>query len=852
MVHHHAIPEPDEISGGQLPAGALGPTEPSAALGGVFDTGLDRRDALCLAGLIGLLLLVYAQLWLPGLVLIKRDAFQLFLPLKQYIIDRLSAGELPEWFPYEGLGRPLIALTVMGVFHPFTALYWLLPVQDAYRLSTLLSCLMAASGTFLLARVLGISRVGAVIGSVGFSCSGYVMSLTENILYLYSLCALPLFVYSIEKLMVTRTLRWIGASALIWASVILHGDIQTAYYYGGVAFIWTTMRGKRAGLFGRLIAVAALTVLVAAVQLAPSWVSYQYSDRTDPALFHAEALHWSTHPLRLLTMLMSPIGDSAPGDRIAETLFHTQEQGRGPAGFWAESLYLGLPVIGLGLAGLRRSGMLVFAVLAMSSVVLAMGPYVGVYDLFYDWVPLWSAFRYPEKLMGIATFGIALLAAGGVDVLRRGSSRFFLWYLTAGLFAALAGVLAMQQGPRLFSEVFLVPFDLAQHMAHVVGVSALCGGAAALGMGMILRWMTIRPADQFASGGALVFLMILDLARANLPMVQTSSAVAWTFTPGLVSALFEDAKAKGPGHFRILSIKDSAAAVSEEVEKRLTSRERVAALRRNGLYLEHNAVYRIESIQHYLAGLSPRVDEIGRNASLQVAARYNVAYFIGRPARFESDSFAWSVVASIADYDLALVRNPLPVTPRAYLSRRPEVMTSAMPMRALLQRQEFLSAQVDGIEGAPVPLPSAPAVGHASIAEYQPERVQVDVQTQGPAVLVLADAFEPGWKANIVGGDQLEIFRANGLVRAVLVPAGRNRIVFQYETPLLKVGAWLSAVGLVLVTLLFCVKVKKEGVSKSVAPVSKSLPPFPPVDASGMPAGARSALAVESVLPATE
>src|ERR1044071_8648568 len=106
---------------------------------------LTRADYVTMAAVLGLVLLLYAQLWLPGLVLIKRDAFQLFLPLKQYIIDRLSHGELPQWFPYEGLGRPLIAATVMGLFHPFTALYWLLPVQDAYRLSTLLCCLLAAT-----------------------------------------------------------------------------------------------------------------------------------------------------------------------------------------------------------------------------------------------------------------------------------------------------------------------------------------------------------------------------------------------------------------------------------------------------------------------------------------------------------------------------------------------------------------------------------------------------------------------------------------------------------------------------------------------------------------------------------
>ena len=42
------------------------------------------------------------------------------------------------------------------------------------------------------ARSLGISRTGAAIGAIGFSCSGYVASLTENVLYLYSICSVPL------------------------------------------------------------------------------------------------------------------------------------------------------------------------------------------------------------------------------------------------------------------------------------------------------------------------------------------------------------------------------------------------------------------------------------------------------------------------------------------------------------------------------------------------------------------------------------------------------------------------------------------------------------------------------------
>src|SRR5207247_3586786 len=85
-------------------------------------------------------LVFYHALWWPGLVLIHRDALRFYLPIKQHLIERLSAGELPQWFPYDALGRPFIGVAHTGVFHPFTALYFFLPVHDAYRLPGLLSC----------------------------------------------------------------------------------------------------------------------------------------------------------------------------------------------------------------------------------------------------------------------------------------------------------------------------------------------------------------------------------------------------------------------------------------------------------------------------------------------------------------------------------------------------------------------------------------------------------------------------------------------------------------------------------------------------------------------------------------
>src|SRR5438128_6740270 len=217
------------------------------------------------------------------------------------MMERLAAGELPQWFPYESLGRPFIGAAATGVFHPFTALYFLLPVHDAYRASTLLSCLLAALGAFVLGRMLALSRTGALVASISFTFSGYLVSALVNIVYLYSLCMLPLFIAAVEK-----TLRdgraWAVAPAVIWATVFLNGDVQTGYYFCFIALLWTAARveGSYREARLRLVLIGGLAALLAGIQLAPAWVVFMSSTRALSAQFHAQAVQVSTPPRPLL------------------------------------------------------------------------------------------------------------------------------------------------------------------------------------------------------------------------------------------------------------------------------------------------------------------------------------------------------------------------------------------------------------------------------------------------------------------------------------------------------------------------------------------------------------------------
>ena len=757
---------------------------------------------LAVAALTGITLAFYHGLWLPGQVLIKRDAFRFYAQLKLYLVERLSAGELPQWFPYEALGRPFLGSTVTGAFHPFTALYSLLPIHDAYRVSTLLSCLAAALGAYAYGRLLEFSRTGSLVAGLSFALSGYVVSLTDNIPYLYSICMLPFFCAALEKAL-TGSLAWTVAPAVIWASVFLNGDVQTGYYYFFIALLWyrarTPVLCRHTAM--RLASISGLAALLASVQLGPAWGIFTGTARADPTQFHAQALHWSTHPLRLLTVVISPVVEKSSLEEVGRIFFATQATTSGvPSGLWAESLYLGVPVVGLALLGARyRRDLRVLAVLAVLALLLALGRYGGIYDLFYHGMPLWSAFRYPEKFMGLASFAIAMLAGAGADVLRAGQGRLTPW-LTATILCAGVGIaLGTDTATAWTTEHFGAPSALASEVATAAGVATLFSAAATAGVWLLqtgARKGLLSPAVQ---GACLAMIISLDLARANLAAYHVGPLETATFAPPLAQAIAAREGGLSPGRFRLFSIPENKTVIPPRLTQWIGRDGAASVERRQALDTEHNAEFHVELLNVYLSSYGPQFGALLKvRLGVKGAARYNVAYYIGSRVRVRDPQFANTLVAQLPDFDLALFRSSVPVTPRAYLSKGPEPADGPVDPAALIARPEFLNGTIDVIEAPATALPGPALLGHAEIQRYAPEEVQVRVETPQPAVLILLDAYDKGWTATLENGRDLPIMRANALARAVILPEGVHVVTFRYETPLLRAGAAASLVGVVL------------------------------------------------------
>jgi tetratricopeptide (TPR) repeat protein len=101
----------------------------------------------------------------------------------------------------------------------------------------------------------------------------------------------------------------------------------------------------------------------------------------------------------------------------------------------------------------------------------------------------------------------------------------------------------------------------------------------------------------------------------------------------------------------------------------------------------------------------------------------------------------------------------------------------------------------------PLPPTNSPP-GIAAIRRFEPESLLVDVEAKEKALLVLAEAWYPGWHAEI-DGQACACLPANIWMRAVPVPAGRHQVRLYYRQDHLLPGLLISlaSAGLLLAIL---------------------------------------------------
>ena len=85
--------------------------------------------------------------------------------------------------------------------------------------------------------------------------------------------------------------------------------------------------------------------------------------------------------------------------------------------------------------------------------------------------------------------------------------------------------------------------------------------------------------------------------------------------------------------------------------------------------------------------------------------------------------------------------------------------------------------------------------GECRIIKYEPNRVEIMARSVNGGNLVLADSFDPGWKAQL-DGKPVKIELEEPFFRRVWTPAGEHLVIFSYSPDSLKLGAFISLLSL--------------------------------------------------------
>ena len=83
------------------------------------------------------------------------------------------------------------------------------------------------------------------------------------------------------------------------------------------------------------------------------------------------------------------------------------------------------------------------------------------------------------------------------------------------------------------------------------------------------------------------------------------------------------------------------------------------------------------------------------------------------------------------------------------------------------------------------------------IVDYQPERISIQIDGNSSGLLVITDAYYPGWEATI-DGNATDIFQTNVLFRGIMVPAGEHEVELFFNPTSVIIGRAVSAAGLII------------------------------------------------------
>jgi hypothetical protein len=701
----------------------------------------------------------------------------------------------PLWNPYVFLGMPSFG---SGTYNPY--IYppdWPLAlVQKVVPMPAdtwlLIYYFLGALFTFLLAREWGARAEGALLAGVAFVFAPNLVAVGSHGhgSQLVDSAYLPLMLWLASRWLRAGRLSDLGWLALAGGFQMLRGHVQICFYtwiavglFAGFDWIAALRAGQVAPRTVRLLGIglaAGLAFGIAGFYNLPLRDYSQWSIRGGGAgggLGMERATQWSLAPYELPSIVV-------PG-----------YVGFGGQTYWGgmpftdyPNAYLGMVAVLLAIpaffapAGSLLMPRLFALALGAFALMISFGHYFPLYGFLYDHLPLFNKFRIPVMVVLLFQLAAALGLAWGWSAVLDGDER------------AAKGARGGRSGKALLAA------GGALLLLLVVGVL----GAGGCQAGYVRDAMARRQpyAEELARMAYQGY--VGDLARSCILGLLTV-AVGWFALRRKLAPSVASVAVLALLLFDLLPVsgKVMAPVVGEPAQRTVDAGrdDVVGFLEKQGTAADFRILPLAEMTSNRFAGFGiaavsgyhaakPQLvqDLLDRNLHLNPfwLRLLNVRFLVTPqpidpvPA-FLKEAFRGSQVVYENQFLL----------PRATIVDHFQVVKPDSAILDSVAAGHADSGNFTWLEEEPGPTFGPRGEARATIVSYRLNDVTVDVESQGPALLRLADLWYPDWVAT-VDGHPARLYRADYLLRAVPIPGGKHRVVFAFRSKAVRTGMMLS------------------------------------------------------------
>ena len=692
-------------------------------------------------------------------------------------------------------------------------------------------------GFYILLRAFNFRDYMAALGAIIWAFSSYffIIIAAGHLWKVMALAYLPPMIGGLVLAYRGKYLWGFLVTAIFSAFEVNANHIQMTYYYlfiilfMVIAWLVDALRKHEMARFCKatLTAVAAALVGIC-INISNLYHTYQYSqesmrgkselvkknsaNQTGSGLDRDYITQWSYGIDETMTLLVPnakggasvPLSQSATAMAKADPqieqqipqLYNGLTQYFGTQPGTSGPVYVGAFVLFLFILGLFLvKGPMKWALLTATilSVLLSWGRnFMGLTNLFLDYVPMYAKFRTVASILVIAEFTIPLLAMMMLkkindepEILTDKRNRKFLivsLVLTAGVAAMVAiapslmGPFVTEQEHQMLSGIQGMPPELlsaifnnltAMREAMVSADAWRSAGIIIIGLLILLLYSKKRLSSRFMVG-AVALLCLIDMWQVNKRYLYDDMFVEKSVreVPQQMSATDQIILRDKALDFRVLNLASNTFNENEtSFYHKSIGGYHPAKLRR---YQEMIDAYIEPEMQHMMPAIAQAAGDMTKvngDSVFPVLNMLNTKYFI----------------VGLQNGQTVPVQNPYAngnawfVDKISYVDNANEEIDAVGKLN--LRHEAVADKKFEAQLGKATPETSTDLI---TLKAYEPNHLVYNVTSKNGGIIVFSEVYYPGWTAT-VDGQQAELGRANYILRALNVKPGKHEVVLDFH-----------------------------------------------------------------------